>query len=154
MALKPNCLIVQDEIRFFCSGTASKGKIAVLGQGTDGSGAFMDQGEAYVFQPTTSSGNIPMGVFFVDVVNKDLTQTHLNFQKDETQTGSKVCLIQKGWLVTDAVSGTPDPGDVAYLAANANVSNTLVNSAATPVVGRFLSAKDEDGFVTLSVNLP
>ena len=49
-----------------------------------------------------------------DVVNKDLTRTHLNQYKDEVQKGGKVTVMTRGWVVTSNVTGSPTPGQVAY----------------------------------------
>jgi hypothetical protein len=66
--------------------------------------------------------------------------------------GSKCTLLKKGWVVMDQVASgiTPVAGDPAYLAPFGQITN----AAGTPQVGRFLSAKDEKGFVKLEVNLP
>lgn len=152
MALKGDRQIIYDDVTFFSSGTGAKGYVVCL-TGV-GSGAALDQSAAVVAVVSTASGMKPMGILLQDIVNKDLTQTHLNFYKEEVQTGAKVCFIKKGWVVTDAISGTPGLFDNAYLAANGKVTPTFVSSGASPRVGTFLSTKDADGYAKVDVNLP
>lgn len=158
MALKGDRLIIQDSIDYFSSGLMEKGYIAVFGitanTPSGGMGAGLDDADAFCYVPTGASGTIPLGVVLQDVVNKDLTQTHLNFQKEEVQTGGKVTLLQKGWCFTNAVTGTPKAGDKAYLANNGVFSTTYTNSTATPPVGVFKTRKDADGYISVYVDLP
>lgn len=118
MALKPDRSIVgnQTSIDFFYNSTAEKGEVMVYS--TAGSGAAMDDANAVVTRPSASaSGQRYAGILLNDVVNKDLTQTHLNFQKDEVQQGSKVTLTRApSVLVTDMIKSgdTPAVGDPLY----------------------------------------
>ena len=155
MALKGDRLVTTEEIRFFSSGLIEKGQLVVLGTGTSGSGNFLDQAEAYV-HVAAASGRVIIGMSTTDVVNLDLTRQHINYYKDEVQTGSKVTIAQKGWLVTNKVTGTPAAGNVAYADTGTagNVTASYVATGTTPVVGRFLSSKDEDGYATVYLNLP
>jgi hypothetical protein len=62
-------------------------------------------------------------------------------------------------VTTDALaSGTsPAAGGVAYLTSNGEVTPTVSSTGglvATPKVGVFAGAKDENGYVTIDVNLP
>jgi hypothetical protein len=55
------------------------------------------------------------------------------------------------------VTGTPSAGDHAFLTDEGKVKNSQSSGGgfvASPSVGRFLSSKDEDGYVKLSVDLP
>jgi ABC-type xylose transport system substrate-binding protein len=93
-----------------------------------------------------------------DVVNKDLTRTHLNQYKDEVQKGGKVTVLTQGWVLTSNITGSPAPGDVAY--ADSATAGNLVNSASNAqasgnlAVGRFMTNKDADGYAKVFVNLP
>ncbi len=91
-----------------------------------------------------------------DNVNYDTTRQHRNVHKNEMLKGSKVTLLVRGWVVTDQIASgiTIAVGDVAYLAAAGRVTNVNTGSIASPVVGRFLSTKDEDGFAKVAINLP
>ena len=93
-----------------------------------------------------------------DVVNKDLTRTHLNQHKDEVQKGGKVTILRKGYVVTNLITGTPNVGDVAYACDQTagNVSTGAPSAAASGAlgIGRFMTDKDEDGYAKVEVNLP
>ncbi len=148
MALKSDRLELQTDISFFYNaGTATRGCVVAHG-GTSGSGAAMDQGAALAVQSTSA---VPLGILLNDVVNKDLTRTHLNQHKDEVQKGGKVTILRKGYVVTNAITGTPTAGGAAY-ASPQNAGN--VDTSGTYQIGRFLSVKDEDGYVKVEVNLP
>jgi hypothetical protein len=158
MALKADRYEESTDISFFyTAGTATRGGVVCMDL-LSASGAAMDQGENTVSYQVAAATDVPVGVLLNDVVNKDLTRTHLNVYKDEVQKGGKVTVLTRGWVVTNAVDGTPGPGDMAYasnavagnfaaLAANATASGNLA-------VGRFMSAMDADGYAKVYVNLP
>lgn len=165
MALKGDRYLANTEISYFMNEVAERGGIAVVS--TVGSGAMLDQDDALVTYSASQSGKVPVGLLLADMVNKDLTQTHLNFHKDETQKGSKVPLLREGWVVTDMLESTglaPNNGQVAYL----GVSGLLTTNASgvgdgtpgsgtgcsNPKIGRFEGKKDEDGYVRVYVKLP
>jgi hypothetical protein len=153
MALKPDRYHVESEIGFFCNDVVNRG--VILAFGSSGSGVSLDQTQAIAALPgATVSGLKPLGVLMNDMVNIDLTKFHLNFYKDTMPVGGKCTLWKKGWVVTDQVfpGNTPVAGDTAFLAPSGTVANTVINFGAQ--VGRFLSAKDEKGFVKLEVLLP
>jgi len=109
----------------------------------------MDQGVNLVKKAT--SGN-PVGILLNDVVNKDLTRTHLNQHKDEVQKGGKVTVLRKGYVVTNAIDGSPVAGSGAYLSSS--VAGNISMVVAGTKIGAFLSSKDEDGYCKVEVNLP
>ena len=102
------------------------------------------------------------GILVNNVVNKDLTRERLNEHKDEVQVGSKVVVHTRGWLLTNMLSsGTPAKGNTCYAdlqATNSGHNLTPIahvgGVAARPVVGRFQSAADEDGYAKVFVNVP
>ena len=161
MALKSDRYELQTDISFFCDTVLDRGVVVVY-QDSDGSGAAMDQGVAVVGCEVAVSDSVPAGILLNDVVNKDLTRTHLNQHKDEVQKGGKVTILRKGYVVTNAIESSLSPdvvvGDVAYLSDNTSGSEVgyLSNDAGSngKVVGRFLSAKDADGYAKVEVNLP
>ena len=121
MALKSDRFEFQTDISFFYNeGTATRGGVVV--HDTAGSGAAMDQGVNLVKYAAATSANVPVGVLLNDVVNKDLTRTHLNQHKDEVQKGGKVTVLRKGYVVTNNITGTPSAGNVAY-ACHVNAGN-------------------------------
>lgn len=154
MALKPERYFVADDISFFMDEEATRGGFVVISTG--GSGAAMDQGVALATYSSSPSGKTVLGCLMQDVVNKNLSQTHLNFHKDEVNKGSKVQIWTAGTVVTDKVYPglTPAAGGVAYLGPSGLVQTTAVNSANNPTVGTFLSSKDADGYVKIRFNLP
>lgn len=148
MALKADRYELQTDISFFYNaGTATRGGVVVYD--TAGSGAAMDQGVNLVKYATTG---IPVGVLLNDVVNKDLTRTHLNQYKDEVQKGGKVTVLRKGYVVTNSVTGTPSAGATAYryTVTAGNFSAVASGNA----VGAFMTSKDADGYTKVEVNLP
>lgn len=157
MALKSDRYEIQTDISFFCNTALDRGGVVVYQDGT-GSGAAMDQGVALVAQEAGDASSVPLGVLLNDVVDKDLTRTHLNQYKDEVQKGGKVTVLRKGYVVTNAIDSavTPVVGDVAYLSESeaGKISNVSASSYTNLVVGRFLSAKDADGYAKVEVNLP
>ena len=161
MALKADRYELQTDISFFYDdGAVTRGGV-VVHDSTAGSGAAMDQGvNKVIYKSTVTATDSPVGILLNDVVNKDLTRTHLNQHKDEVQLGGKVTVLRKGYVVTNSIECTPSAGDIAYVHNNGNISNGSSIAVATLVasgnlaVGRFLSSKDEDGYAKVEVNLP
>ena len=152
MALRPDRFEDATDISFFMNVTADRGLIVV--HDSTGSGAAMDDSAAYVAVPTgqAPSTTKPAGLLLNDVVNVDQTRQHLNWHQDETQLGGKVCLLRRGWVVTDKISGTPTGnGSPAYY-TNAGLL-TETDPGSGPKVGRFLSKKDVDGFAKVEINI-
>ena len=160
MALKADRLELQTDISFFYNDTATtRGGVVVHGS-TAGSGAAMDQGVNLVEEKAATASDTVVGILLNDVVNKDLTRTHLNFHKDEVQKGGKVTILRKGYVVTNNIEGTPSAGDIAYVHNNGNISNgasIAVGSLAASgnlAIGRFMTSKDEDDYCKVEINLP
>jgi hypothetical protein len=156
MALKADRIEESTDISFFYNeGTATRGGVVVL-DAANASGASMDQGANKVKYATVASNDVPVGILLNDVVNKDLTRTHLNQYKDEVQKGGKVTVLTRGQVTTNSIdSVTVAAGELAY--ASSGTAGNLTNVSAVGsahAVGRFLSAKDSDGYAKVSVNLP
>ncbi len=150
MALKSDRYELQTDISFFYNeGVATRGGVVV--HDTAGSGAAMDQGVNLV-KYDVAGGN-PVGILLNDVVNKDLTRTHLNFYKDEVQKGGKVTVLRKGYVVTNNVDGTPVAGSGAYVSTTVAGNVTMATDEGTKI-GAFVSSKDADGYCKVEVNLP
>jgi len=156
MALKSDRYEFQTDISFFYNaGTATRGGV-VVHDATAGSGAAMDQGVNLVKYAAVTAASRPVGILLNDVVNKDLTRTHLNQYKDEVQKGGKVTVLRKGYVVTNNITGTPVAGDAAF-ACHVNAGNLRPDSPQSSgvlQVGRFLTSKDADGYAKVEVNLP
>jgi len=158
MALKADRIEESTDIsHFYNAGTATRGGVVVL-DAANASGAAMDQAANLVKYAVADSDDVPVGILLNDVVNKDLTRTHLNQYKDEVQKGGKVTVMTRGQVTTSNLTGNPTAGGLAY-ACNTTAGNiaTTVGDAAESgalCIGRFLSVKDSDGYAKVSVNLP
>ena len=159
MALKADRYEESTDISYFSSATGVKGAVVCLDAAAlaGASGAALDQGENTVSAQSVAVTDIPVGIILNDVVNKDLTRTHLNQYKDEVQLGGKVTVLTPGWVVTDQVTGNPKAGDPAYASQTAGeIDGEASNAVASGnwAVGRFMSQKDADGFIKDYINLP
>jgi len=173
MSLKTDRYEEETDISFFYNtGTATRGGVACMDTTTtNASGAALDQGvnrAAYVAAVPTS---VPVGILLNDVVNKDLTRTHINTYKDEVQKGGKVTLLRRGWVVTNNITGSCAPGDLAF--ADSGVAGNICNGASlfgsaqyaasgfrvgagnsgNFLIGRFMSNKDADGYAKVWINI-
>lgn len=150
MALKADRYELQTDISFFYNaGTATRG--GVVCHDTAGTGAAMDQGANLV---KYSTSGVPVGILLNDVVNKDLTRTHLNQYKDEVQKGGKVTVLRKGYVVTNSVDTTilPVAGSGAY--RSTVVAGNISMVASGDKIGNFLTSRDADGYCKVEVSLP
>lgn len=147
MALKPDRVELLTDVSFFMNTTAERG--GVVSAVSNGVGVSMDDANAVVEYSATSSGS-PLGVLLNDVVDYDLTRQHINWYRDEVQKGGKVTLLRNGQVTTNSLvpGTTPAAGDVAYVGVSG-----LIGTAETVKIGQFLSAKDTEGYVKVSVNL-
>lgn len=154
MALKNFRNVVADNIEFYMDEVAEAGGVVCLS--TVGSGEASDQSEALVTYAASPSGKLPVGLLAQDMVNKDLSQTHLNYYKREVQKGGKVDIVTQGTFVTNMVypGQTPAVNKTAYLSHSGYLAVTDLGDRATPVVGVWLSSKDADGYAKVSINLP
>lgn len=157
MALKGDRYELQTDISFFMNEVAERGGVVVM-NGTP-SGSAMDSAANLVTYVANPSGKVPVGVLLNDMVNLDLTRQHINWHKDEIQKGGKVTVLRKGYVLTNKIStsGTPVAGDYAYLADSGLISTSaraLVLDPGAQPIGRFLTAKDGDGYAKVEINLP
>ena len=157
MALKSDRVEAYTDISFFCNDAdAERGVIAV--HSTGGSGVAMDDSGAVVTTVIANpSGLKPAGLLLNDVKTLDLTRQHINWHRDEVQTGSKVTLLRQGQVTTNmVVSGvTPTVGQDAYFGVNGKLTNVATGGATSSgvKVGRFLSVKDADGYIKVDINI-
>ncbi len=152
MALKPDRRELDTRIDYFMNEVASRGGVAVVS--TAASGVANDNALSLATYASNPSGKAALGFVMCDMVDKDLTKTHLNFYKEEVQKGQKVTILTKGYVVTNMLvpSTTPLGGSGAYLGPSGLLTPTPVIAGA-PLVGRFETSKDEDGYVKVSINL-
>lgn len=152
MALKPDRVELLTDVSFFMNTTAERGGVVSVVTATSGVGVSMDDANAVVAYASVASGAKPVGVLLNDVVNLDLTRQHINWHKDETQVGGKVTVLRQGQVTTNMlVAGTtPSAGADAYVGVSGLIGTSSTNAVK---IGQFLSAKDTDGYVKVSVNL-
>ena len=154
MALKPDRYEARTDISFYYNaGIAERGGILCYGP-TTGSGASMDQGVNLVQYEAADEDSVPVGILLNDVVNKNLVREHLNVYRDEVQLGGKVTVLRGGYVVTNMIDDvTVAGGEVAY-ASSVNAGNLSNSGDASNAVGEFMTAKDEDGYAKVEINLP
>lgn len=155
MALRGDRNIIETDI-FHTLGTAKAPGFGVC-HSAGGSGIALGDMRGTFQVAADPSGLVFAGILLTNVVSLDETLYHRNFHKDEVATGNPVTVLTKGWVVTNAVSGTPAKGDKAYLTTTGNFTPTLSTTGglvATPFAGRWEGAKDEDGYAKISINLP
>jgi hypothetical protein len=163
MALKPGRTVVVDDISYYINTVAERG--GVVCQNSAGSsgvtGEGIDSSNRVVAYQTNPSGSVAVGLLLRDIVNKDLSQTHLNQYKSEDQVNSKAYLLIKGTAVTNMwlPQALPSGGAISYpincyLGGSGllGVGATLANSG-YPVVGKVLSALDSDGYAQVRIDL-
>lgn len=156
MALKGDRQINATEIGFFLDEVANRG--VVVSYGSVGSGVALDSTRNVATVAAVASGTKPIGFLLNDFVNIDRTRQPLNWHKDQHASGDKCTILTKGWVVTDQVAGTPTVGQAAVLYNGGQVSGITLpvstwNQSSQPLVGRFLSSKDENGFARVQVDL-
>lgn len=164
MALKGDRFEGIHDIKHFMNEVAERGGVASVS--TAGSGSALDQSANLVTYKASGSGAKPVGILLNDMVNKDQTRTHINYQKNEIQKGGKVTLLKQGWVVTNYIHPqvTPAGGETAYVGASGYITNlstaggAIASGAAEAsrvlAIGEFETGKDEDGYATVFVNLP
>lgn len=155
MALKADRNIEAVELGFFINETANGGEVMSIS--TVGSGVAMDPSVNLVTAKASSSGAKPVGVCLQEVVNNDLTRVPNNWHKDQANVGDKVTLLRKGWIVTNKLTGTITGGDVAVLSSSGTLAvkaaPATYNEVANPVIGRFMSDKDQNGYAKVYIDL-
>lgn len=152
MAIKNTDYSAVRHVTYFSSGTFDDGVCVSMNTGSGYTGAALEHASRYALALANGSGAFPLGVSESKVVNYDLTRQKLNpFNPNEIQTGQKMSIVKRGWVNTNYISGSPTVGAIAYLAANGYMSATQLTGY--PVVGRFLTAKDSNGYATVDIIL-
>jgi hypothetical protein len=155
MALKGDRVILETDIHLAGMSVTNRGVVLVIS--LSGSGAALGDTAGQASLATSASGNTPAGLLLNDIVQIDETRFHRNYFKLQQLVGERCTLLTKGRVTTDQVSGSPTAGQTAYLTSNGQLTPTLSATGglvATPKVGKFASAPDESGFVTVDINLP
>lgn len=151
MALKPHQKVIQDNINFRCETTGDKGYLVMynsstgqvrvsnnVGSGTKVAG-FLLTGVVAGIHPS----NVALGEDTGTINNAR------NLHKNQTHVSGCVRILTQGELVTNAVSGTFNVGDVVRVMAG----GLCRVGGAGEVVGHALSTKDSDGYVKVYVTI-
>lgn len=155
MALKGDRSIIETDITLTCESTTERGVTLVYR--TAGSGAALGASAGKADLVANPSGYKVAGLLLNDVASVDVTLFRLNSHKDERLVGERCTLVRKGRGTTNKVTGAPTNGATAYLTANGNITPTRSatgGEVATPKVGVFAGAKDQDGFAAVDIDLP
>jgi hypothetical protein len=182
MALKPDRNELDVDISYFWAtgigyGSERGGWVSATGS-TTASGAGMDQAVNQVWYSLNATGLRPLGLLLNDVVNVDLTRQILNPYKSEVQVGDKITVLKKGYVLTNRIVTTIGPTTVAItpgapaftgpsgfittvasgtlhvLQTGDALTKSMLNSASgSHVIGKFLSAADEDGYAKVYIDL-
>jgi hypothetical protein len=160
MSLKGDRIELYTDISNFGNSVMTRGGIASYQ--TVGSGAAMDQAAALVQYAAATTGVVPAGLLLNDMVSLDLTRQHMNYYQDQTILGGKVTLLKKGYVVTNSLTqgvAAIGVGDVAVLTSSGNLMNVsnansfTINKAVNPIVGKFMSTADEDGYAKVQIDI-
>lgn len=157
MSLKPSRKVENFLIDFIYDDTISADEVAggVVSLKTGGSGEALDTSSAVVNYHSTGSGVTALGVLVPEISTDNVSTNPRNFHKNRVPKGSKVEIINKGWVVTNRYLGTPTAGSKAELAASGFVAlGTHTQTTGNVVVGYFMSTPDEDNYVKLYVDCP
>jgi hypothetical protein len=146
--------------KYFVTTTGTMGQIVFAGTGTAPVGINLDDPNARVEVIATVSGRTPIGILLADVVNIDQSRYYLNKNRSEVQVNSKVALLTDGEIVLNnlGAGAAPATGVVYPTTAYAGPNGTLFHQAGFagsgyPVVGKFLSGRDVDGYAEVSIGL-
>jgi hypothetical protein len=149
MALSPSRQDLHQNVDFSLNEVAERGKICCIVTGTTAIG------EVTAAAVPTGVGVQPIGVLLDDVESLNYDRHGEYRQRNVVDVGSVVGLSFKGEFKTDQITGTPVAGNAAYLNVNGTLSAVQLTDGLTPapLVGKFLSAADANGFVKVRIDL-
>lgn len=133
---------VQDKVNlnYFCNQVAEKGSVMGFKKATS------QYAEACLWNE--SNGN-PIGIILTDVVNIDLTRSHLNFHQ-QSVIGSKVQILTEGKVVWHMGKGLRLPfGQPIYVDPK---TNKLTWKCLSKQVGHLVYPQEKDGWCLIEVN--
>jgi hypothetical protein len=154
MALKMDRQVDAVDISYFLNEVAERG--VVVSVSTGGSGIAMDSPKNLATVAATSVGARPLGILLNDFVDIDTSRLPVNWLKDQHKLGDKCTILTKGWVVTNKITGTPVAGQLAGLSSSGTLTGLAVGTAETanvPLIGRFRSSINEEGFAKVYVDL-
>lgn len=146
MALSPSRQIFQTNVDYSLNQVAERGVICSIIPGTT------PNGEVTV---ATGVGVTPIGLLLDDVEDLNFDRHGEYRQRNVVDVGSVVGLAQECEVLTDQLTGSPVAGNTAYLGPNGTVSPTLTfdNVTPSPVLGKFLSAPNANGFAKVRIDI-
>jgi hypothetical protein len=163
MALKPDRNYNPADLVTYYSmfETGQRGGVVFQSTGFYPQGAGLDDGQQRCYYVNANtSGFKPVGLLCNDVVNLDLSRTHINFHKDETQVGQPVTVAKQGEFVTNYFGVGQASGASLTLPATvyAGPSGFLYTTAGYassgwPAVGKVLSYVDSQGYARVRIDL-
>lgn len=150
MGLSPNRQVFQTNVDFALNEVAERGVLCSIIPGTTSAG------EVTASATPTGVGVQVIGMLLGDIESLNFDRHPEYLHRDVRDVGSVVSLCQEGELKTDQLTGTPSAGDAAYLGANGTVSTTQLSDGLgnmAPLVGKFLSATDANGFAKVRIDV-
>jgi len=127
----------------FCNEVTPKGRILVFDGNT-----HQDPYDGWVVPKTNIAETNPVGLLLNDVVNVDLTRSHINWHNDEVQVGSKVSVMSIGEACVPVI-GEPNVADPVYY----TYEGQITAEPHSEPIGRFLSRKDQDGYAKIKIDV-
>lgn len=158
MALKPQRMVIEDDVSYFMNATGDRGIVVFAVTGTYATGAGMDNASRVAEIVTNPSGRLPVGMLLNNVVNIDLSRQILNPMQFEHQVGDKCHLGVRGTFVTNMIGAGQASGALQYpVNAYAGTRGFLYTAAGYassgwPVVGRFLTGVDTQGYAQIRID--
>lgn len=145
MALSPRRQQVWTEVNFAMAVASERG-VVVSHTAT--------AGEVGLAVPTGASTS-PIGVLLDDVEAMNFDRHGEYRNRNVVDVGSVVGIGAKGDYETDAITGTPSPGDAAYLHVSGTISPTQLTDGITaaPQVGKFRTGLNANGFALVHIDL-
>lgn len=146
MALGPNRQVFQTRIRYAVNQVAERGGIV---------SASTTAGEAEYLVSPTGAAVYPLGLLLDDVEDLNFDRHPEYLQRNVVDVGSVVGIANEGEFQTNLLVGTPSQGQLAYLHPSGYVGATQLSDGINPapLVGRFLTAPDANGYAVLYVEL-
>lgn len=146
MALGPNRQVFQTTIDYAVNAATARGGILC---------ASTTAGQAEYLTSPTGAAVYPIGILLDDVEDMNFDRHPEYLQREVVDIGSTVGIANKGVFQVDLIVGTPTQGQPAYLHPNGYVGATQLTDGVytAPLIGKFRSAKDANGFAMLLVDL-
>jgi len=148
MALGPNRHVYQ-YVRPLFAVNAAQERGGILCADTSTAGQAL-----YVVSPTGSDVR-PLGLQMDDVESMNFDRHPEYLQRNVVDIGSVVGICNKGEFQTNLIVGTPAQGQKMYLHPTGYVGPSQLTDGLNPapLVGKFLSAKDANGYAHVLVDI-